>query len=258
MVMSAGEGFHKIRILGSGTGLVSARYWSGLVLDEDILLDAPPTVGIHLRRAGLKSTDIAHIFVTHLHADHAFGLVFLWLEYHFATPRSEALTVIGPSGIRAYVEQIYRLGYPYGGCMPHGACAFSVSFIEIDRITEVDLGSIVFRAVPMQHHQEEMLSFGYRLSRGASSVAYSGDTRMVPELLDLARGADVLVVECTNKEGARGDHLDLQDIRTLRELIPMSTRILVTHTQDVHDRDLPLGVVLARDFDEVEIPRTSP
>lgn len=248
-----GQGFQKIVVLGSGTGLSSSRYWSGFVVDNDILLDAPPTVGIHLRRVGMGARDLRYIFVSHLHADHVFGLIFLCLEFHFETRRQEPLTVIGPVGIQEHVERLYRLAYPYEGRAPASAYPLLLQFREIGGAVEAVFHDLSYRAIPMLHHPTLIQSYGFRLTRGGYTIAYSGDTAMVPQLLELAAGANILIVECTNITGNRGDHLNPDDIQTLRTLLPSSTQILVTHTQGVVQQQLPSGTTLVNDFDLISL-----
>ena len=247
--MMGEERFRTVGVLGSGTGLFTSRYWSGFVIDDDILLDAPPTTGIHLRRMGFDAQRLQYVFISHLHADHAFGLAFVCLEFHFERPKASPLTVIGPAGLRQYVETLYRLAYPYEGPRPARAYPLSLEFIEVPEQTDLALPGISFRAVPMDHHATRLNSYGYRLTRGDRTIAYSGDAGTVPPIIELAEGADVLIVECTNLKGNAGDHLNVSDIKILRDMLPSSTRIWVTHTQTVTQALLPDNTVLLEDFE---------
>lgn len=243
------EGFRQVRVLGSGTGLCTPRYWSGLLVDEDILLDAPPTTGIHLRRMAVDARRLRHVFISHLHADHVFGLVFLYLEFLFERSRTAPLTIVGPTGIEQYVETLFRIAYPFEGRRPAGAHPLPLEFREVSGPTDLVFGDLACRAVPMVHHPARLESYGYRLARGGRTVAYSGDTTAVEPVVDLAGGSDVLIVECTNLRGNQGDHLCVRDIAALRERLPATTKIWVTHTQGVTQDVLPGGTLLLEDFD---------
>jgi ribonuclease BN (tRNA processing enzyme) len=245
--------FRRLRVLGTGTGLATPRYWSGLLVDEDVLLDAPPTAGIHLRRMGADAADLRYIFISHLHADHAFGLAFLCLEFHFERPRAAPLTIVGPVGIRRYVETLYQLAYPFDGTHPPGAHPLPLEFREVAGPADLTFERLSCRAIPVTHHSAQLHSYGYRLTRGGRTIAYSGDTAAIEPVADLAAGSDLLIVECTNLEGNHGDHLCVRDLAELREKLPARTKIWVTHTQGVIQGDLPRGTTLMQDFDALTI-----
>lgn len=247
------EGFRLIRVLGTGNGLFSPRYWSGFVVDDDILLDAPPTVGIHLRRLGVDARQLKYVFISHLHADHVFGLVFLYLEFYFEHPRTTPLTIVGPKGIQQYVEGLYRLAYPYAGPRPANGHPLPLEFHEVDGPAAGAFGGLAWRAVPMVHHAAVIKSYGYRLTRGGRAIAYSGDTAVLEPVVGLAKDSDVLVVECTNPDdGNYGDHLCVRDIAELRRRLPPSTKIWITHithTDGAAQAAFPDGTTLLEDFD---------
>jgi ribonuclease BN (tRNA processing enzyme) len=91
--------------------------------------------------------------------------------------------------------------------------AFEHAGIEVERIKV--------------EHAPELTSHGYRVQLDGGVVAYTGDTRMCDAVLELADGANVLIVECG---GSREDHhMEWDDIFTLRERVPRTTDILVTH-----------------------------
>jgi ribonuclease BN (tRNA processing enzyme) len=252
-VTAGARGFRDLTVLGSGTGLVVPRYWSGFALDGEILLDVPPTAGIHLRRLGIRSEALTSAFVSHLHADHVFGLVFLALEFNIAHSRTTPLDVVAPAGTREHVERLFHLGYPGNEATAEPGFPLGMRFHELDGGLEGVVGDVAYQAIPLKHHLRFLDSFGYRLTRGNRTVSYSGDTAMIPALLELGRGADAFIVECTNQAGSDGDHLDLEAIRTLRGALPASTRILVTHYHDIHQGQLPSGASLVRDFEEIRL-----
>lgn len=247
------EDFRLIRVLGTGNGLFTPRYWSGMLVDDDILLDAPPTVGIHLRKMGVDARQLRHVFISHLHADHMFGLVFLYLEFYFEHPRTTPLTIVGPKGIQEYVEALYRLAYPFAGPQPANGHPLKLEFHEVDGPADGNFGALAWRAVPMVHHAKFIQSYGYRLTRGGRTIAYSGDTAVLEPVVGLAQGADVLVVECTNPDdGNYGDHLCVRDMAELRDRLPPSTKIWITHITQAEGAAppaYPAGTSLLEDFD---------
>ncbi|WP_390602391.1 MBL fold metallo-hydrolase, partial [Staphylococcus pseudintermedius] len=59
----------------------------------------------------IKLGKVSHIFITHMHGDHVFGLPGVLTSRSFQGGESKPLTVIGPKGIKDYVE--YNLSLTY-------------------------------------------------------------------------------------------------------------------------------------------------
>jgi len=71
---------------------------------------------IRISEYKLKANKIKHICISHLHGDHVFGLPGLITSFSNAS-RKDKLTVIGPTGIKSFVEDVIkhtysRLNYP--------------------------------------------------------------------------------------------------------------------------------------------------
>ena len=68
---------HEVRLLGTGNAfLPKQRLHSFMILDGIHIVDAPPTALASLRIAGISPADIETIFITHLHGDHVFCLLY--------------------------------------------------------------------------------------------------------------------------------------------------------------------------------------
>ena len=52
----------------------------------------------------IKLGKVTHIFITHMHGDHIFGLPGLLSSRSFQGGEQKPLTLVGPKGIKAYVE----------------------------------------------------------------------------------------------------------------------------------------------------------
>ena len=60
---------------------------------------------------------------------------------------------------------------------------------------EVVLGEVVIKSAPTNHTDA---SLAYRVEAEGRALVYSGDTDESDSLVDLAQGADLLVLECSN------------------------------------------------------------
>ena len=68
----------EITFLGTGNAFCpTGRLHSLVLIDGNMLVDAPPTVIPQLRQHGISPAVITDLFITHWHGDHIFGLPFL-------------------------------------------------------------------------------------------------------------------------------------------------------------------------------------
>ena len=180
-----------------------------VVEGETYLVDCGYGTLMALRRAGLSYRDLAATFLTHLHDDHS-GDIAALLSHQWSDGRIVPMSVYGPFGTERMVE---------------AAIAFSeantrIRIIDEDRTVQpVDIFSgvdveatpgpaevynddrVVVSSVENTHFPESSKrempyrSLSYRLDSADRSIVFSGDTAYSEGLIELARGADVLVCE---------------------------------------------------------------
>ncbi|WP_412520762.1 ribonuclease Z [Staphylococcus simulans] len=112
----------------------------------------------------IKLGKIDHIFITHMHGDHIFGLPGLLTSRSFQGGEDKPLTIIGPRGIKNYVEMtlqasLSRLNYP-------------VTFIEIDE--------------QLHYHHKGFTISAYALNHGIPSFGYRIEAPTTPGKVDVA------------------------------------------------------------------------
>ena len=109
------NGHITVILLGTGTPYPDAERFGPAVLveagDQKLLFDCGRGAVIRLKQGGVNATDIANVFLTHLHSDHVVGLPDLWLTGWFLG-RRDALNVWGPTGTREMVEHL-RQAYAF-------------------------------------------------------------------------------------------------------------------------------------------------
>ena len=89
-----------------------------------------------------------------------------------------------------------------------------------------------------------MQAFGFRVSHGGKTLAYSGDSAPTDELAALARGADLFVCEATLADGTTDG--ELRGHLTAEEALEAADgRILLTHRPV--ELPSPDGVAVAYD-----------
>ncbi len=102
----------KLTILGSSSAIpTSERNTSAQMLNHDerfFLIDCGEGTQIQLRRFKLRLGKIDHIFISHLHGDHIFGLPGLLSSFDLMG-RKKDLHVYGPPGLKNLLNNQFRL-----------------------------------------------------------------------------------------------------------------------------------------------------
>ncbi|UCD70904.1 MAG: MBL fold metallo-hydrolase [Syntrophobacterales bacterium] len=182
----------EITILGSGTCVPSLKRGSpGLILRIDgrvLLFDSGTGTLERMLKRGITYLDLDLVLYTHTHPDHIADLVPLIFACKYGeNPRREDFPIIGGRGFKTYFRAIQEV---YGHWLQPGL--FRINITEVyEEILDYDLFRVI--AKPMVHISE---SVGYRVeSNDGKSIAISGDTDYCPQLVELARDVDVLVIE---------------------------------------------------------------
>lgn len=187
-----------VTILGSGTIVPSLRRGPCSILLEAagqaLLFDIGPGTMRRLLEAGKTIGEIDLLLISHIHPDHSGELASLLFaaKYPEAYRRRKPLTLIGARGLQGLYD---ALRVAYGDWLVLPEPLFSLRELA-DRTPDAFVsGDLLIRSRPVAHIAG---SIGYRVETpGGSSVAYSGDTDLCEGLVELARGADLFLCECS-------------------------------------------------------------
>jgi len=218
----------RVTILGAGTLVPHPeRGAPGLAVTtgkETLLFDSGSGTLYRAARAWLDWREISHIFYTHYHPDHTLDLVsFLFASnYTPNAERIEDLNIYGPCGLNEFYK---ALGAAWPSVVPKN---FRLNLRELAAGETVESGSgWVVQTALVAHGDTGALA--YRVTSDTRSVVYSGDTEYCPALVSLARGADLLVCECSADDAHQvPGHLSPSGVtRVIRE--SGVRRVLLTH-----------------------------
>ena len=246
----------ELTFLGTGNFLSPpGRYWNSFVMDAHVLVEPSPIALPHLRRCGFGVGDVEVVVVSHFHADHCFGWPFLLQA--FSEDAAEAgggrtVHVVGPPGIEDHLVGLCDAGAVR---TVHEMATDRVDFryVEVDG-TWQEAGRLRFRGVEVDH-VPYLRCFGYLFERPGQIVAYSGDTTPCAGLSELAREADVLVVECNGRHtppGVRSSHMEESSIRDLSGAHP-GCRLVLTHLGEQVDLTAVPGTTVPGDFERLTV-----
>lgn len=247
----------QLTVIGSGDAFGSGGrlQTSFHVQDEGaaFLIDCGASTLIGMHREGLDPCAVDTIFISHLHGDHFAGLVWWKIHAHHTVRRQQKLTLVGPRGLEQRLFEACEVLFPGSGKLPP---RFEMAFIEFDAGETIDVEGTRLTAFTGDH-PSGALSAALRLERGGKTIAYSGDTQWVDDLVPCGRGADLFITECYSFDQTTIPyHLNWQ---VLVEKLPMiaARQTLLTHMnlnmlanldKVAHD-----GVVFAEDGLKIEI-----
>jgi ribonuclease BN (tRNA processing enzyme) len=193
-------------ILGSGTGIPMTQRGSPSLLfyaDEGpILLDIGPGSLRQLSRVGIPFEKVNRIFATHFHPDHIADLV----HFLFATRNPSVLdkrapfVITGPQGLKDLLGMLQRA---FGHWLDISSDIMTVDELSIEKPDRRHFSSFQVISQPLKHTPHSV-AYRFELLSGKSFV-YSGDTGFCSEIIELARGAELLVLECAFPEGRRAE-----------------------------------------------------
>lgn len=185
----------RLCVLGSG-GIEPDPRRSGpayLVADGQfkILLDLGPGALRQLARSGTAPDELAALCLTHRHPDHTSEL-WLLLQLLRTHGRRQALSLLAPEIFAEYLAFFAGWGREQPAELPY----------HLDRRWmpgRWSFGRLHISGQPVPHVTG---SVGYRLEKDGRVLVFTGDCGPGEEVERLARGADVLLCECSLPPGS--------------------------------------------------------
>ncbi|HKH75421.1 MAG TPA: MBL fold metallo-hydrolase [Rubrobacteraceae bacterium] len=187
-----------VTVVGTGTASLRLRRRQSCVVvqtgAETLVFDLGFRAVRGMRRAGIHPSGVDRVFFTHFHGDHTVDVVPFLFRRRFgaggtdrATP-SRPFSMSGPEPflrfwrsrswgrwlLGGYPAEISELPRRHGGPLELPGCGLSWS--------------------PSDHRPE---SIAYRLDSDLGSFVYTGDTGYAESVVELARGADTVLIDCT-------------------------------------------------------------
>jgi ribonuclease BN (tRNA processing enzyme) len=149
------------------------------------------------------------------------------LEAQFVSRRSRPLTVVGPRGTRARVRAAQEALFPDSS---RTRWRFPLEFVELEPLRSRTCGGFTVTAHPVLHPSGAP-AYALRFACADRVIAYSGDTAWTDQLIEVARGSDLLIVECYAFEPRASHHLDFRTLSARRHELG-AARVLLTHMSE--------------------------
>jgi ribonuclease BN (tRNA processing enzyme) len=175
------------------------------------VIDAGDGAARRVAKAGFNVRDVGTIFITHHHDDHTAGVGTL-MSAAWDNQRTKPINVYGPP----QTEELVKAAVQYftisadiriadgGRTIPIGQLFFGhdvgTGVIYNDdniRVTTIENTHFGFQKIPAAARQK---SYSYRFDTPGRVIVFTGDTGPNEALVELAKGADLLVSEANSIE----------------------------------------------------------
>ena len=192
----------EIIILGSGTTIpLAERACPSLAIfieNQFLLMDIGPGTVRQLAIAGLKHEDIDYICISHFHPDHTADIIhFIFATRHPPILKKRKLfTIIGPKGFNQFLTLLKK---PYGRWLDLPSGLMKIEELNTGEKDKKEFDKFKIISAPLNHTPH---SIGLRIEDNSGrTIVYSGDTGYCEEIVDLARGAGLLILESSFPDG---------------------------------------------------------
>jgi ribonuclease Z len=192
----------RVTLLGTGSPVLSLTRFGPSTLveagEQTLIFDTGRGAAQRLDQLGVPFSRIDAVFLTHLHSDHVVGLPDLWLTGWILDRRSVSWELVGPAGTAAMSEHLAQaFAFDIDIRIKEGrqsAAGSRLAARDVGPGVVYERGGVKVTAFLVDHGLVAP-ALGYRIEYDGRSVVLSGDTRFSTAVIDMARGADLLVHE---------------------------------------------------------------
>ena len=215
----------KLTFLGTGSAINAGDFGASLLINENILIDAPGGITQTLRKLGGEISKLDTIIITHLHGDHVFGLPFLLLEY-ILKPRETPLSILAPAGAQKLLIKLTELAFPGEEAERMLAAARPFYIVHADG-KETTIKNVTVKSHRIPHGDIE--TYGIEVGEpGGKRIFYAPDTSYGDELVNIVETVDAAVLDATTSDPFLADHMSMKQVNDLAGEFP-DKEFMLTH-----------------------------
>jgi len=183
----------RVTIIGSGCGIPNPDRGSPCIAvgvgKRLFALDCGPGAIRSMAGAGLPWAKLDTIFITHFHTDHIGDIGPLLFALNIPdVNRAEPLSVYGPPGVREFYDKLVAA---YGEWLVPKRYELRIEELHGQPVEGGDW------RIETAYAEHSKPAYAYRFEADGGSVVYSGDTDYSEEIVKLATGCDLLILECS-------------------------------------------------------------
>ena len=241
--------FMKVTLLGTGTSFPDrTRVQSGILIEVDdykILLDVGSGILQRLNHSNVDINCISAVFISHFHIDHCSDfhtlVQSLWLSGY-----KDTLEVFGSPAYREWARGTNEIAFPYL------LTKIPINYKGLAENEAIQHKSLTVSVCPTLHGSMDGRAF--RVEHDGKSVVFSSDTAPCPEVINLAKGCDILIHECNWLDGIHpeGVHTSPSELRDIVEQV-QPKKVILNHVSPevVNQTDKVISTIVRRTDAEV-------
>jgi len=163
---------------------------------------------------------ISDVFITHGHHDHVGG-VWSLLTYMRVMHKTTPLSIYYPKGC-IEIESIYNaFKKVYSKTLP-----YDILLKEINQHKNFKSRNVTVRPFPVIHKEylhdgistRQVPALGYKFTLDKLKICYGGDTAYCDDLVKLAKGSDLAIIEAGHDEDTPDEmHMTLKEAKSIGE-----------------------------------------
>jgi ribonuclease Z len=244
----------KVIFLGTGDAFTTMKRSSVgiLIPSHGLLLDAPPDILHKLNKINYDVKKIKHVLISHLHGDHAVGLIFLFLYSKYKSKK--IFSLILPKNSKEKLAKAYKI-------------FFDVPNLKKPKIFAREVGNGEYSINNIKFIAKETKSIvrnlSYRIKINGREIVYSGDT--CEDISKFSKNCDLLIHESAimNKQYSKkyGHSTPFMAIQTTKKA---NAKILaLVHIGEEVEKNIPkikkyaekegVNLIIPEDMQEIEI-----
>jgi ribonuclease Z len=187
---AGGAGLRRVTFLGTGDALNGERAQSSLALplsgEKTMLIDTSSGTVLlgGLEAAGIPLESVRHLFLSHRHFDHVGGFAPL-LATLASLPEASLRVYAAPDTLRA-LRNLLDLTLPGA----EGWLGKRLGWRELIPGKPTEVGETEVTPFSLDHGLE---CVGFRIAQAGAVAVFTSDTRPTQEIVENAKGADLLV-----------------------------------------------------------------
>ncbi|MFN3202683.1 MAG: MBL fold metallo-hydrolase [Bradymonadia bacterium] len=249
----------RVTFLGSADAFNSAGRAHSCYLVEDphgcFAVDFGPTALVQCKRLGVDPDRLDAVVMTHMHGDHVGGVPVLLVDLQYRAWRTRPFSLVGPPGGQKRLGDLRIGSYPE---ITRRGLRYPLQWQDLSVPGTLQMGPRKITAI-RAHHEQNAVSTSLKIETAGHTLVFSGDTGWHQPLVDLARGADLFICECSSVSPQTDRHICLEELEMHRALINVKQWVL-THLngemRQARARVEALGAHLADDGMVIELKAT--
>ncbi|MDD5148162.1 MAG: ribonuclease Z [Candidatus ainarchaeum sp.] len=200
----------KLAVLGSGSPISNAeRATTGYLAESasgKIIFDLGFGCFKNLQKVA-NPLEISAICISHFsHPDHVADLIAFLFHRKVSVLKKIAvanqLNLFGPAGFGAFFESLTK-AFPSFSNLP-----FPIKVTEVG-YDKLNIFNFIVRTKPVKHSGDSAIAF--RIEADGKAIMYSGDSEYCDALVELAKDADLAILECSTTINKTDGHLSHEE-----------------------------------------------